>query len=314
MVLKPPLTFLKPMKKRYNKLVRNKMGMDAGLIYERIRYYSTHHNVLEWEQSGKSLYEFLGIPRATFFLVVQRMEEAGLISRRAGKHTTFWKVLVWPQGLPQFLAEVNAVRGRERKLSPVKSSELQGVQQIPARSPRKGVEECNKDLQGVQQGQFPIYERTLEAKEISKTEEQEEISKGFVHPAPPTGEKAMPTKTKTKTEDLSKVQIPHWMDPERWEDYIGHREDIKQALTVRSARSTLRVLQEWVDLDNGDPKRAMSMLDQVIASGKWTAPWAPGPKDKPFVSQQRSKGMTDEELANWKPKYSGNASKIKIIN
>ena len=301
--------------KRYNKLVRNKMGMDAGLIYERIRYYCTHHNVLEWEQSGKSLYEFLGIPQKSFYRVVARMEEVGLISSRAGKHRTFWKVLVWPQGLPQFLADVNAVKGRDRKLSPVKSSELQGVSQLPPRSVTSWAGECHKDLQGVSQGQVPIYERTLEAKDISKTEEQEEISKAFVHPPPPTGEKVMPTKTKTKTEDLSKVQIPHWMDPERWEDYIGHREDIKQALTVRSARSTLRVLQEWVDLDNGDPKRAMSMLDQVIASGKWTAPWAPGPKDKPFVSQQRSKGMTDEELANWKPKYGPRAANnIKIIN
>ena len=255
--------------RKYNKQVADKMGRDAGLIYERIRHYCTKHNVLEWEQTAKSMYEWLEMPKRTFFLVVNRMEEAGLISRRRGQNTTYWKLLVWPQGLPQFLVDVNAVKGRGRKLSPVKSSEVSEVQQDTVGSAISRVENCNKSISEVQQGQVPIYERTLEAKEISKTEEQEEISKAFVYPAPPSTEKkAMPTKTKTKTEDLSSVQIPDWMDPERWEDYIGHREDIKQALTVRSARSTLRVLQEWVDLDNGNPKRAMSLLDQVIASGK----------------------------------------------
>jgi len=304
--------------RKYNKQVADKMGRDAGLIYERIRHYCTKHNVLEWEQTAKSMYEWLEMPKRTFFLVVNRMEEAGLISRRRGQNTTYWKLLVWPQGLPQFLVDVNAVKGRGRKLSPVKSSEVSEVQQDTVGSAISRVENCNKSISEVQQGQVPIYERTLEAKEISKTEEQEEISKAFVYPAPPSTEKkAMPTKTKTKTEDLSSVQIPHWMDPERWEDYIGHREDIKQALSARSARSTIRVLQEWVDLDNGDPKRAMSLLDQVIASGKWTAPWAPSAKDKPFISQYKPKhkGMTDEELANWEPpKSCRDTPKIKIIN
>ena len=316
---------------KYNDNVRFFMGLDAAMIFERLEYLVNHSTVPKVEgwtkQSSKSIWGELGIPEKTFFRVIKRLEEAQMIERKAGRHTTLWKVLIPHEQVLKHLQwwtmQKTIVKGRTRKLrtvTRVKSSEVQGLSQTASRTVTSEVKDCNKDIQGLSQEFPPIYERVRKTTEKTNSkanrETTEESPRAFDVP-PSTEKKAMPTKTKTKTEDLSSVQIPDWMDPERWEDYIGHREDIKQALTVRSARSTLRVLQEWVDLDNGDPKRAMSLLDQVIASGKWTAPWAPSAKDKPFISQYKPKqrGMTDEELANWEPpKSCRDTPKIKIIN
>lgn len=319
------------MKIKYNDNVRFFMGLDAAMVFERLEYLVNHSTVPKVEgwskQSSKTIWESLGIPEKTFFRVIKRLEEAQMIERKRGQNTTLWKVLIAHEQVLKHLQwwtmQKATVKGRTRKLGTVtrvKSSEVRELSEAPSGTVTSTIRNGHKDNPERSQENAPIYERVRKTTEKTNSkanrETTEESPRAFDVP-PFTEQKAMPTKTKTKTEDLSSVQIPHWMDPERWEDYIGHREDIKQALTVRSARSTLRVLQEWVDLDNGDPKRAMSLLDQVIASGKWTAPWAPSPKDKPFISQYKpkQKGMTDEELANWEPpKSCRDTPKIKIIN
>jgi len=319
------------MKMKYNDNVRFFMGLDAAVVFERLEYLVNHSTVPKVEgwtkQSSKSIWESLGIPKRTFFLVVKRLEEAQMIERKRGQNITLWKVLIPHEQVLKHLQwwtmQKTIVKGRTRRFGSatrVSSGKFPEVQQGQSGSATTESGKCNKGNPEVQQEFPPIYERVRKTTEKTNSkanrETTEESPRAFDVP-PSTEKKAMPTKTKTKTEDLSSVQIPDWMDPERWEDYIGHREDIKQALSARSARSTIRVLQEWVDLDNGNPKRAMSLLDQVIASGKWTAPWAPSAKDKPFISQYKPKqrGMTDEELANWEPpKSCRDTPKIKIIN
>jgi len=121
------------------------MGLDAAVVFERLEYLVNHSTVPKVEgwtkQSSKSIWGELNIPERTFFLVVKRLEEAQMIERKAGRHTTLWKVLIPHEQVLKHLQwwtmQNEVTKGRTRKLrtaTRVKSSEVQGLQQVQSGS------------------------------------------------------------------------------------------------------------------------------------------------------------------------------------
>jgi hypothetical protein len=73
-------------------------------------------------------------------------------------------------------------------------------------------------------------------------------------------------KTPAKKWAPDQIELPNWLPPASWADWIAHRKHIRAPLTARSATLSIQELTKLKTLGN-DP---IAVIEQSVMSGKWT--------------------------------------------